>query len=85
MSDCLPEPGEWSPASQYVFLQDHLEAMLAHAQHLHEAAQKDFPTLLERAEELEELQQRLIEARAQWQTLKKIPAADQRHLKGPRS
>lgn len=77
MLDCLPDPNDWSPASQYAFLQDHLEAMQHHLRHLQTAAHDGLNALETAQHHFQELQQRGTEAHQQLIQLLQLPS-DQR-------
>lgn len=81
MFDCLPDPDSWSPASQYAFLQDHLEAMQHHLEQLQVAAQTGLHALETEQHHLHELQQRCVEAHHQLSHLLQLPS-EQRALLG---
>lgn len=82
MLDCLPDPDSWSPASQYAFLLDHLEAMQHHLEQLREAAHTGLDALEKQQHHFPELQQRCLEAHHQLSQLLQLPSEQRAHL-GP--
>ncbi|MGV3526949.1 MAG: hypothetical protein ACO1RX_22220 [Candidatus Sericytochromatia bacterium] len=67
MLDCLPTPNDWSPATQYLLLREHLAAMRSHLDSLQGAA--DAAQLVQAAPELNELNARCLEAHTLLQSL----------------
>ncbi len=80
--DCLPEASEWSAQSQYLMLQDHLQALQFHLQQLEAAP--DALTLLQELPHLAEINARSLEAHTLLQALGRHPHSQLQNLKPDR-
>lgn len=73
MYDCLPQADDWSPKSQFLMLQEHLEAMRHHLEVLETASAQNAWQTVQEAPHLQELNQRCLEAHDLLQALARQP------------